>query len=113
MRFFTDVDHHDHEAIGAVDSGDGEGVGITRYIRSSTEPTSAELAIVVTDSWQRRGVGFHLLRVLCRRAREEGITTLSAEVLSDNPALLALLEHFGPVEVQRSGATTTATLPLT
>ncbi|MDD7934750.1 GNAT family N-acetyltransferase [Actinomycetospora straminea] len=112
LRFFTQVDHRDHEALGAVESEKGQGVGIARFIRSDTEPASAELAIVVADDWQRRGVGFQLLRLLLRRAREEDVTTIRAEVLTDNPALLGLLRHFGSVDTEVSGTTTTATLRL-
>jgi len=112
LRFFTQVDHRDHEALGAVAPETGQGVGIARFIRSDTDPASAELAIVVADDWQRRGVGFQLLRTLLRRAREENVTTISAEVLTDNSALLGLLRHFGPVDIEVSGTTTTATLRL-
>jgi len=112
LRFFTQVDHRDHEALGAVAPETGQGVGIARFIRSDTDPASAELAIVVADDWQRRGVGFQLLRTLLRRAREENVTTISAEVLTDNSALLGLLRHFGPVDTEVSGTTTTATLRL-
>ena len=28
LRYFTEIDHHDHEALGAVDPGDGRGVGV-------------------------------------------------------------------------------------
>ncbi|MFC5142439.1 GNAT family N-acetyltransferase [Actinomycetospora rhizophila] len=112
LRFFTHVDHRDHEAVGAVAPETGHGVGIARFIRSDSDPASAELAIVVVDDWQRRGVGFQLLRVLLRRARQEDVTTISAEVLTENSALLGLLRHFGPVDTEVSGATTTATLRL-
>jgi RimJ/RimL family protein N-acetyltransferase len=111
-RFLTDVDHRDHEALGAVLPETGVGVGITRFNRSPTDPTSAEFAIVVADAWQRRGVGYQLLRALVRRARDEDIGTLTADVLTENPALLALLRHFGPVRTQVDGPTTTATLHL-
>jgi RimJ/RimL family protein N-acetyltransferase len=112
LRFFTQVDHRDHEALGAVAPETGQGVGIARFIRSDTDPASAELAIIVADDWQRRGVGFQLLRTLLRRAREENVTTISAEVLTDNSALLGLLRHFGHVDTEVSGTTTTATLRL-
>jgi ribosomal protein S18 acetylase RimI-like enzyme len=112
VRFFTQVDHRNHEALGAITPETGHGVGIARFIRSDTDPASAELAIVVADDWQRRGVGFQLLRTLLRRAREEDVTTISAEVLTDNSALLGLLRHFGSVDTVVSGSTTTATLRL-
>ncbi|MDD7967817.1 GNAT family N-acetyltransferase [Actinomycetospora lemnae] len=112
LRFFTQVDHRDHEALGAVAPETGQGVGIARFIRSDTDPASAELAIAVADDWQRRGVGFQLLRLLLTRARQEDVTTISAEVLTENSALLRLLRHFGSVHTEVSGTTTTATLRL-
>src|SRR2546423_1865192 len=33
LRYFTDVDHHDHEAPGALDHAGGRGVGVARYVR--------------------------------------------------------------------------------
>ena len=41
LRYFTDVDHHDHEALGALDLADGHGVGIARYVRDSDDPQAA------------------------------------------------------------------------
>lgn len=112
VRYFTAVDHHDHEALGAVTAEDGEGIGIARYIREPHDPSCAELAIVVLDDWQRVGVGHQLMRVLCDRARDEGISTLHAETLADNPALPALLRRFGVVDTRTSGTATLATLSL-
>ena len=36
VRYLTNVDHHDHEALGAV-SRDGRGVGVARYVRDRDE----------------------------------------------------------------------------
>jgi hypothetical protein len=44
LRYFTDVDHHDHEALGAKNHADGRGVGIARYI-----PQAAEIAVTIVD----------------------------------------------------------------
>src|SRR5262249_4516593 len=57
LRYFTDVDHHDHEALGALDHTGGRGVGIARYVRDSGDPHSAEIAVTVVDDWQGRGLG--------------------------------------------------------
>ena len=38
LRFLTEVDHYDHEAIGALSPADGRGVGIARYIRDPGDP---------------------------------------------------------------------------
>lgn len=67
VRYFTAVDHHDHEALGVVTAQAGEGIGIARYIRDSEDPGCAELAIVILDAWQRLGVGYQLMRGAARQ----------------------------------------------
>jgi RimJ/RimL family protein N-acetyltransferase len=93
LRYFTDVDHHDHEALGAVSLADGSGVGVARYIRHPHDPQAAEIAVTVVDSWQGRGLGTQLVAQLTERARQEGIHRFSALVSADNAAVLALLRN--------------------
>src|ERR1035441_3046772 len=66
LDYLTCVDHHDHEALVAVDAETGEGVGVARYVR--TGPDVAEPAIVVVDDWQGRGAGSRLLAARGERA---------------------------------------------
>jgi uncharacterized OsmC-like protein/GNAT superfamily N-acetyltransferase len=99
LRYFTEVDHHDHEALVALDPRTDRGVAVARYIRSDDDPTVAELGVVVIDDWQGRGVGSRLVAALADRAREEGITRFSAYVLADNEIMLNLLEDLGTVRV--------------
>jgi GNAT superfamily N-acetyltransferase len=73
LRHFTEVDHHDHEALVAIDPDRGDGVGVARYVRRAEDPSSAELAVAVIDDWQQRGVGSRLTGALAERARAEGI----------------------------------------
>lgn len=100
---FTEVDHHDHEALVAVDPDTGDGVGIARYVREPERPWAAEAAVTVVDAWQGRGVGTALLERLAARAREESITEFTATLLSDNRAMHALFEHLGVIRVVRGG----------
>jgi hypothetical protein len=51
VRYLTELDHHDHEAIVALDAT-GEGIGIARYIRDPHRPEAAEIAVTVIDAWQ-------------------------------------------------------------
>jgi RimJ/RimL family protein N-acetyltransferase len=95
VRYFTDVDHHDHEAIGAQDEVSGRGVGVARYIRDADDPEVAEIAVTVVDDWQRRGLGSLLLTRLIGRAREEGIRRFIALVAADNEAMASLLANVG------------------
>jgi len=55
LRYFTEVDHHDHEAISALSAADGRGVGIARYVRAADDPQAAEIAVTIVDDWQGRG----------------------------------------------------------
>jgi RimJ/RimL family protein N-acetyltransferase len=105
VEYFTHVDHHDHEAIGAVDLADGRGVGIARYIRDPTDSTLAELAVTVVDDFQGRGLGTELLTRLMDRAGEEGITRFRALVDAQNDAIVRLLRQIGDdLRVTESGA---------
>jgi RimJ/RimL family protein N-acetyltransferase len=105
LEYFTKVDHHDHEAIGAVDLADGRGVGIARYIRDPGDPTTAEIAVTVVDEWQGRGLGTELLTRLVERAREEGVTRFTALVDAGNESMQNLLRDLGgDLRVAESGA---------
>jgi GNAT superfamily N-acetyltransferase len=97
LRYFTEVDHHNHEALVAMNPHTGEGVGVARYVRSQENPHVAELAVAVVDDWQRRGVGTRLATALADRAREEGITAFTGLVLADNMLMLNLAEELGQV----------------
>lgn len=101
LEYLTDIDHHDHEALVAVEEESNGGVGVARYVRIGE--ALAEPAVAVADDWQRMGVGTLLLDRLADRAREEGIRTFSAHVLADNAGALALLERLGEAEVVNRG----------
>jgi RimJ/RimL family protein N-acetyltransferase len=134
LRYFTDVDHHDHEALGALSHADGRGVGVARYVRDAEDPQAAEIAVTIVDDWQGRGLGTELLAQLSDRARCEGIRRFTALVSADNVAMAGLLRNrnagligrepgtveyeitLGPGEEQyqanRSGSATTSGQPL-
>lgn len=95
LRFLTHVDHHDHEALGALNPADGRGVGIARYIRDADDPQAAELAVTVVDDWQGRGLGTELLSCLSDRARQAGIHRLTALVAAENVAMAGLARKLG------------------
>ena len=73
----------------------GLGVGVARYITSSTDPTRAEIAITVIDEYHGRGIGRLLLDALIDHAVDNGITTGTATVLSVNTKMLGLLTSMG------------------
>lgn len=93
----TQVDHHDHDAIVAVDRDrtDLPGIGVARFIREPYEPEVAEAAITVADEYHGLGAGTMLLGALAARAREEGITTFRSYVLDGNRSMLEVFDHLG------------------
>ena len=105
LSFFTEIDHIDHEAIGALDPETGEGLGVARYVRDADRPHAAEAAVSVIDAMQGRGLGGILLRRLCHRAAQNGIRVFTAELLASNHTMLHLFEKLGAVRVTgREGA---------
>ena len=105
LSFFTEIDHVDHEALGALDPAGGEGLGVARYVRHPDRPHAAEAAVSVIDAMQGRGLGGILLRRLCHRAAQNGIRTFTAAMLTTNHSMLRLFEKLGKVRVTgRSGA---------
>lgn len=95
LRYFTDVDHHDHEALVALNHADGRGVGIARYIRHAGDPHAAEIAVTVVDDWHGRGLGTELVARLSGRARSEGIRRFTALVAEDNVVVARMLRNTG------------------
>ena len=99
LAYLTELDHHDHEALIALDVESHEGVGVARFVRDSAEPASAEVAVTVVDDWQGRGLGTALLGELADRAREEGVRRFTALVLAENRNMLGMLGELGAARV--------------
>lgn len=102
LAYLTEVDHSDHEALIATDPEDGSLVGVARYIKTKVRNSEtkvkneAEVAIIVSDDWQGRGLGTLLLQRLVRRAAEEGVEYFLALVLESNTAATELFENLVP-----------------
>ena len=103
LRYLTEVDHHDHEALVAHDAETREPVGVARYVRSTADPHVAEAAVAVVDAWQGKGLGKALLERLGNRARQEGIRRFSATVSGDNRRAVGLVGSLGPVRFTEAG----------
>ena len=112
LRYFTDVDHLDHEALGALDHPGGRGVGVARYVRDAGDPHAAEIAVTVVDDWQGRGLGTELLAQLSGRARAAGIRRFTALASADNQAVAGLLRGARGGVVRRGHGTVEYEIPL-
>lgn len=117
LRFFTEVDGHDHHALVAVEQGatggEGELAGAARYVRLDNQPDTAEIAVAVVDSHQRRGIGRLLLERVLQAAFERGIRRVRVHLLAENLPVRKLLEKLlGAHELERDGSAVSGELPL-
>lgn len=106
LRYLTEIDHHDHESMIALEEETGEGLGVARYVRDPDRPEAAEVAVTVIDDWQGRGLGTLLLEVISARAREDGITTFTALMLATNKEMMDLFNRLDPVRITDQAAGT-------
>ena len=93
--FFMDIDFKNHVAIVALAEEAGRKVIVAggRYI--VFEPGRAEMAFVVIDAWQGRGIGSILMRHLVKIASDSALQELTAEVLPENAAMIKVFGKFG------------------
>jgi acetyltransferase len=93
---FMDVDGDRRVALVATTTSAGpeEFVGIARYCAAPGSDT-AELGVVVTDAWQRRGIASLLVKPLLRFAKSHGFVRIEGFVLPENVPMLALARKLG------------------
>lgn len=92
LRRFTVVDHHDRVAFVALLGG--EIVAVARYERLNGGP-KAEVAFVVDDGHQGRGLGSILLEHLAAAASERGLERFEASVLPENSTMMRVFRDAG------------------
>jgi RimJ/RimL family protein N-acetyltransferase len=94
-HFLANVDYRRRLAL-VVEQKPGELVAVARYEPTDRDDT-AEIAFVVQDGWQNRGLGTILLAELLQAAEARGIRRFRAYVLADNARMLDLLLRFTDV----------------
>ena len=98
---FSTVDHHDRVAVLALLGDDIVAVGRYDRLPGVGDGTSAEVAFVVADAHQGRGLGSVLLEHLAAAAMETGVRRFVAEVLAENPSMVRVFRDAG-YQVSRS-----------
>jgi RimJ/RimL family protein N-acetyltransferase len=86
-----------------------------RYIalEGSSNERPAELAFVVEEDYQGRGIASRLLAHLAALARNQGLTRFEADVMSQNSPMLAVFKRCGfPMQQRREGGVVHLTLAL-
>jgi len=93
---YTNVDYENNFALVAIlgEPPDQRIIAIGRFARLAN-PERAEVAFLVEDSHQGRGISTHLLEHLAIAAREKGIRVFEAEVLAENREMMEVFQDFG------------------
>jgi len=110
VRALACVDHRRSVAI-VAERPDGAAIGLASF--SAVDEVSAEVAVVVQDAWQGRGVGDALVAALLGAAEARGFHRFVASIAADNAPMRRLLARHGSVltSVMRSGVSEIAFEP--
>ncbi len=94
VKDFVFIDHRKEVAIvGVLPEAHGEDIiAVGRYYLDP-RTNRAEVAFVVRDEWQGRGIGKFLFKHLTTIAKRHGITGFTAEVLRDNKRMQAVFNN--------------------
>jgi len=111
-KALANVDYNDTFAL--VGELGGRLVGVARYYRDEKAHDRAEVAFLIEDALQGRGIATRMLERLAEIAREKGVTTFDAYVLGDNRKMMDVFMHTGfAVERRLDGGVFQVTFPIT
>ena len=93
---FVDYDRVMALVVDHTDKATGQHriLGVSRLIKLPTK-NEAEIAILVSDQFQKQGLGIELLRRVVQIARDERLGRVSAEMLRDNFTVQRLFKKVG------------------
>lgn len=95
MRYLFEVDYVHHFVWVMTDGPDGPVVADARFVREEGDPSVAEVAFIVADAYQHRGVGTFLMGALAIAAKYHEVQRFTARVLADNYPMRAILDRAG------------------
>lgn len=93
LDYLTELDMVERFAWALLVEGKPAAVG--RYARTTTSPSTLEVGVTVLDDYQGRGLGRILIQALAVVARNAGFATFEFEVLTENTAMISVLQRFG------------------
>ena len=103
VRRLIEVDHDDHVVL-LAELG-SQVVALAQYDRHEPGGDTAEVAFVVEEDQQGRGLGSLLLEHVAAAARERGVVRFTAEVLAENRRMLQVFREAGfVVAAEREGS---------
>ncbi|CAJ1497219.1 GNAT family N-acetyltransferase [[Mycobacterium] burgundiense] len=94
MSYLFEVDYVDH-FVWVITAEDDEVVADARFVRDESKGTTAEVAFIVADAYQGRGVGSFLMKAVAIAAEVAGVEQFTARVLSENLSMRRILDGYG------------------
>jgi len=100
MQKLVDADYSASVALVVCEPASGDLVATARY---DVEPDTgfADIAFVVRDDWQRRGIGSCLMRRMIDLGRARGVVGFTADVLPGNLGMMLVFQQSGLVVQSR------------
>jgi len=96
IQEFVYIDHRNEVSIvGTVPEAHGEDIVALGAYYLDSHTNRAEVAFIVKDEWQNRGIGSFMLRYLTSIAKRHGIAGFTAEVLHENKRMQAVFHNSG------------------
>jgi len=108
LKMFTEPDAQNAVALIVLRSGERgeEEIGVARYV-IDPDGANCEFAIVVADTWQKRGIGTRLMNALIRHLQVSGVKRISGSVLKSNSAMRTFIKRLGFAETDIPGDSST------
>jgi len=97
VQQLTNINYQQDIAIVGIvpgPSGDESIVAMAQYFLDP-KTQSAEVAFVVHDEWQQKGMGTYLLDYICKIAKQRGVKRFFAKVMPSNKPMLAIFHNSG------------------
>ena len=111
IDYLVNINYLDHFAWGVTLADGGRGVATARYVRLA-DRAAAEVAFLVIDDYQGRGIGTLLLGALAAAASNAGIERFTAEVLSENRGMRNVFDRAGAVWSRAGSGIVAAEFPV-
>ena len=98
LQYFLNVNYETNMVLvletPETDDKDVEIIGVAQYFLDQASGF-ADIAFIVRDEWQRRGLGTQMFQHLCEVARENGVEGFQAELLASNRGMVRVFHKSG------------------
>lgn len=96
IQRFTNIDYRqDIAIIGVIPRVSGEEIVALAQYFLDPKTRAAEVAFLVQDEWQKKGMGTFLLDYITQIAKQRGVKKFYAKVLPSNEPMLAIFHNSG------------------